>query len=99
MPNHHNPDPERVNTGSLGGLTSWANADARGERHDLRHTAASLSASAGASIKVLQNQLGHADARMTLNVYSGLYEQDLVTVADNLGAMWTRETAGDRVVI
>jgi hypothetical protein len=36
---------------------------------------------------------------MTLNVYSGLYEQDLVTVADNLGAMWTRETAGDRVVI
>jgi hypothetical protein len=33
MPNHHNPDPERVNTGSLGGLTSWANADARGERH------------------------------------------------------------------
>jgi len=26
-------DPERVDTGRLGGLTSWTNADARGERH------------------------------------------------------------------
>jgi hypothetical protein len=26
-------DPERVDTGRPGGLTSWTNADARGERH------------------------------------------------------------------
>jgi hypothetical protein len=33
MPDHNNPDPERVDTGRLGGLTSWVNADFRGERH------------------------------------------------------------------
>jgi hypothetical protein len=26
-------DPERVDTGRLGGLTSWINTDAKGERH------------------------------------------------------------------
>jgi hypothetical protein len=26
-------DPERVDTGRLGGLTSWTHADAKGERH------------------------------------------------------------------
>jgi hypothetical protein len=33
MPNHNNPDPERVDTGRLGGLTSWTYSDAKGERH------------------------------------------------------------------
>jgi hypothetical protein len=28
-----NKDPERVDTGRLGGLTSWTHADAKGERH------------------------------------------------------------------
>lgn len=38
--------------------------------HDLRHTAASLMLKQGASVKVVQERLGHSDAAMTLNVYS-----------------------------
>jgi len=38
--------------------------------HDLRHTAATLMLKQGVSVKVVQERLGHADASMTLNVYS-----------------------------
>lgn len=37
--------------------------------HDLRHTCASLLLSSGADIKSVQEILGHADARTTLNYY------------------------------
>lgn len=37
--------------------------------HDLRHTCASLLLSSGADIKSVQEILGHADARTTLNFY------------------------------
>jgi integrase len=36
--------------------------------HDLRDTAASLAISSGASIKAVQRMLGHASAKMTLDV-------------------------------
>lgn len=52
--------------------------------HDLRHTAASLAVQAGANVKVVQRMLGHASAAMTLDVYSDLFEDDLVAVADAL---------------
>ncbi|MGA7270088.1 MAG: site-specific integrase [Acidimicrobiia bacterium] len=52
--------------------------------HDLRDTAASLAISAGASIKVVQRILGHASAKMTLDVYGSLFEEDLETFADRL---------------
>lgn len=52
--------------------------------HDLRHTAASLAVQAGANVKLVQRMLGHASAAMTLDVYSDLFEDDLVTVADAL---------------
>lgn len=39
---------------------------------DLRHTAASLGVSAGASEKVIQRMLGHKDASVTLNIYADL---------------------------
>jgi integrase len=52
--------------------------------HDLRHTAASLAVSAGANVKAVQRMLGHASAAMTLDVYSGLFEDDLDAVADRL---------------
>jgi integrase len=42
--------------------------------HDLRHTFASLMVAAGTQPKTLQTLLGHADIRMTMNVYSHLYE-------------------------
>jgi integrase len=52
--------------------------------HDLRHTAASLAVSAGANVKAVQRLLGHASAAMTLDVYSGLFDDDLDTLADRL---------------
>jgi integrase len=52
--------------------------------HELRHTAASFSA--GANVKAVQRLLGHASAAMTLDVYSGLFEDDLDAVAERLHA-------------
>ena len=52
--------------------------------HDLRHTTASLTISAGANVKVVQRLLGHKSAAMTLDVYAELFEDDLDTVADSL---------------
>lgn len=45
--------------------------------HDLRHTAASLMVSSGANVKMVQRQLGHASAAMTLDVYASLFDDDL----------------------
>ena len=56
-------------------------------RHELRHTAASLAVSAGANVKAVQRMLGHASAAMTLDVYSGLFGDDLDVVAERLDAL------------
>jgi integrase len=61
--------------------------------HDLRHTAASLAIAAGANVKVVQQMLGHASAAMTLDVYAGLFGDDLDTVADSLDAAARRSGA------
>jgi integrase len=52
--------------------------------HELRHTAASLAVSAGANVKAVQRLLGHASAAMTLDVYAGLFDDDLDAVAARL---------------
>jgi len=57
--------------------------------HDLRHTAASLAVQAGANVKAVQRMLGHASAAMTLDVYAGLFNDDLDAVADRLDAAAT----------
>ncbi len=64
--------------------------------HELRHTAASLAIAAGANIKAVQRMLGHKSAAMTLDVYSGLFEDDLDTVAERLndGALRAAVAAG-----
>lgn len=49
--------------------------------HDLRHTYASLAISSGANVKVVQSQLGHASAAMTLDVYADLFDTDQDAVA------------------
>lgn len=59
---------------SVGGLTP----------HELRHTAASLAVSAGASVLALQRMLGHDKPSTTLDVYSDLFDEDLDTVAGKL---------------
>ena len=60
--------------------------------HDLRHTAASLSISAGANVKAVQKMLGHKSAAMTLDVYADLFDDDLNAVAAKLdsvvGKLW-----------
>ncbi len=58
--------------------------------HELRHTAASLAVSAGANVKSIQRMLGHASAAMTLDVYSGLFDDDLDAVADRMDAAAAR---------
>jgi len=54
--------------------------------HDLRDTAASLAVSAGANVKAVQRMLGHASAAMTLDVYAGLFDDDLDAVAERMDA-------------
>jgi integrase len=54
--------------------------------HDLRHTAASLLVASGANVKVVQRMLGHASAAMTLDVYSGLFDDDLGALAERMDA-------------
>jgi integrase len=49
--------------------------------HDLRHTCASLTVSAGANVLALQRILGHSRASETLDTYSDLFDSDLDAVA------------------
>lgn len=78
----------RPNTSS--NQTSWfirALADVKLEPmtiHDLRHTAASLAISTGANVKAVQRMLGHASAAMTLDIYAGLFDDDLDAVGERL---------------
>jgi len=52
--------------------------------HELRHTAASLAVATGANVKAVQQMLGHASAAMTVDVYAGLFADDLDAVAEQL---------------
>ncbi|HET7689763.1 MAG TPA: tyrosine-type recombinase/integrase [Nocardioidaceae bacterium] len=61
--------------------------------HDLRHTAASLAVQAGANVKAVQRMLGHASAAMTLDVYAGLFGDDLDAVAERLDEAAARARA------
>jgi integrase len=54
--------------------------------HQLRHTAASLGIAAGATVKGVQAMLGHANATTTLDIYAGLFDDELDAVADRLDA-------------
>lgn len=67
--------------------------------HSLRHTAVSLLISAGASVKVVQRQVGHAGAKMTLDVYATLFPDELDSVATTMDTLMTKkkdEGKGDR---
>ena len=70
--------------------------------HDLRHTAASLAISSGANVRAVQRMLGHASAKMTLDTYADLFDDDLDHVAGRMdeglrstivGRMWAEEAA------
>ena len=49
--------------------------------HDLKHSAVSFAVQAGASIKLLQEMVGHASAATTLDVYADLIAEDVGAVA------------------
>ena len=64
--------------------------------HELRHTAASLAIASGANVKAVQRMLGHASAAMTLDVYAGLFADDLDALAAGLDRARS-ERAADRL--
>jgi integrase len=55
--------------------------------HELRHSAASMAISAGASIKAVQKMLAHKSATLTLDRYGHLYPDELQGVADRLDSL------------
>ena len=52
--------------------------------HDLRHTAASISISKGATPNMVKKMLGHSDVQLTMRVYNHVFEADEQQVALNL---------------
>jgi integrase len=73
--------------------TLSAKADLRW--HDLRHTYASLAASAGASAKDVQAQLGHASITMTLDRYTHLFPEHADALAARLNALISSDIGDD----
>jgi integrase len=59
--------------------------------HDLRHTCASLAVAAGVNVLALQRMLGHTSAKMTLDTYADLFDDDLDAVAVTLHSRYARE--------
>jgi integrase len=64
--------------------------------HDLRHTCASLAVSAGVNVLALQRMLGHKSAKVTLDTYADLFDDDLDAVAATLHARYAREVTVTR---
>jgi integrase len=50
--------------------------------HDLRHITATLMLAAGASIKEIQDSLGHASYNMTADIYTAVLEELKRTTAE-----------------
>jgi uncharacterized protein len=90
--------PDVAHTVQVNVIALWAVTTANGRLpgltpHDLRHTAASLAVQADANVKAVQRMLGHASAAMTLDVYAGLFGDDLDAVADRLDEAAVRARA------
>jgi integrase len=62
--------------------------------HDLRHTCASLAVSAGVNVLALQRMLGHQSAKVTLDTYADLFDDDLDAVSATLHARYSPENVG-----
>ena len=52
--------------------------------HDLRHTAANIAISSGATPNMVKEMLGHSDVQLTMRVYAHIFEADRAKVAENL---------------
>ena len=62
--------------------------------HDLRHTCASLSISAGVNVLALRRMLGHTSAKVTLDTYADLFDDDLDAVAVTLHSRYSQSSVG-----
>jgi integrase len=60
--------------------------------HHLRHTCASLAVSAGVNVLALQRMLGHKSAKMTLDTFAELFDDDLDAAATSLHARYSPES-------
>jgi integrase len=79
---------------SLGGWSAAAVTQAKVQRitpHDLRHTCASLAMSAGVNVLALQRMLGRTSAKVTLDTYADLFDDDLDAAAVTLDSRYSRE--------
>lgn len=56
--------------------------------HSLRHVAAGFMVSSGANVKVVQRQLGHASAAMTLDTYADLFDDDLDGISSRINKLF-----------
>jgi integrase len=52
--------------------------------HDLRHTAASIAISEGATPNMVQELLGHSDSQITMRIYAHVFQADRDKVAANV---------------
>ena len=57
--------------------------------HDLRHSYAVAALRAGADVKTVQHNLGHASAKMTMDVYAAYTTDAAQAAAARLSAYWT----------
>jgi hypothetical protein len=53
------------------------------------HTCASLAVSAGVNVLALQRMLGHTSAKVTLDTYADLFDDDLDAVAVTLDSRYS----------
>jgi integrase len=60
--------------------------------HDLRHTCASVAVSAGVNVLALQRMLGHTSAKVTLDTYADLFDNDLDAVAVTLDSRYSHDS-------
>ena len=64
--------------------------------HSLRHSYAAIAIKAGADVKILQRQMGHTSASLTLDVYGFLFPERLGQVADAVDAEVTAALVSKR---
>jgi integrase len=63
--------------------------------HDLRHTAASLMIATGADIATVSRQLGHANVRITLGIYTHAFERRAESgIGSKMDALIKAESGG-----
>ena len=72
---------------------SGSRQDAKDRRYRARWARRGSWVQAGANVKVVQQMLGHASAAMTLDVYAGLFADNLDEVADRLDQAFTNLNA------